>query len=130
MNGARPFTLLEVVLALAVLAIGLLAAMALQNTAVLRVAKARDAWNRQHRLAQALEFHLLAGPKAPLPATVFDYPGWRAACTVAEPEGLPAGVPAVQGQWRLATVTVDLIQDGQTVDAATVDMLLRSEDLE
>lgn len=128
-TGARrhAFTLVEVLLALSVFTLGLLAAISLQNVAVQRLQKASRQWERQHRLTQAAEFYLLAGPQAAIPARVFPYRGTQATCTVAPAAGLPLPpVAAAKTARRLepATLRIDLRENGKVVDSLTVDKLL------
>ena len=129
MNKRRCFTLLEVVLAMAVLALGLLAGLSLQGSAMRRTQRAMADWEQQHLLAQAAEFYLLAGPKAEIPATLFDAPGWQAQCRAAPATNLPPGVAAQAGGWQLTELTISLSENGVPVRSLRLEKWIPQDEL-
>ena len=70
--------MLEVILAVAILSIGFIAAMSIATTAADRLMKAVVRWERQHMLNQATEYFLLAGPDAAIPQEFFPFQGYSA----------------------------------------------------
>ena len=62
----RYFTLVEVLIALAVLSLGILAETGLLSSARERCRKAEAEWQEQHAMTQAAEYFLLAGTLFPV----------------------------------------------------------------
>lgn len=123
------FTLLEVVIALAVLTMGLVSILALTSAASNRVGKAASKWNDAHRLAQASEFFLLAGPRGRLDSEIFPYDDSRAECLVETPENLPAEVPELLGKWKLVKLKISLFDSSGERDSVSVEKILSEEEL-
>jgi len=130
-KSGRIFTLLEVVLAVAILSLGLVAALGLAAGAAKRLGKASRRWQHQHMLTQAAEYYLLAGSKKPIPSELFPYGGYRAECFVDEkPEGLPEGVKTKSGKWILVKVTISIYDPkGKNVASVSLDKIIREKDL-
>jgi len=126
----RVFTLLEVVCAIGILAFGLAAALGLSTAAANRIMLAAARRDRRHRLVQAAEYYLLAGPKASITEEFFPYPGWRAECVADEVEDLPEGVEGQYGTWRLMRLRITLYDEtGKAVDEMAVDKIVKEFDL-
>ena len=67
------YTLIEVIVALAILALGLVTAMSISSSSKRRIDKAYKRWGIQHQLTQATEFYMLAGANSNIPNTIFPY---------------------------------------------------------
>ncbi len=123
------FTLLEVSIAAMLLAISAVASLTVVGTAradILREMRRRD---REHYLANAVEFFLLAGPDAHVPDGLLPS-NMSAECTVAAvEEGLPEqAYESIQG-WLLAEYCVTLHgEDGQPLAEQRVRKLLKEEE--
>ena len=121
------FTLIEVVVALALLAVSLTGLLRLSIHSQLRVAAAREKWERTHRLMQAAEYLLLAGDASDLsvPEEFFPY---RDAVIDADDEALPDGalpeeLTGLDGQLPLKTLRIDLLRasDREVLDTLRID---------
>ncbi len=122
------FTLLETVIAIAVLALGLVAAMSMSSASKLRMDKSYKRWHNEHMLAQASEFFLLAGANAQLPDDIFPYENVSASCSIEEPEELPDDVDAESGQWKLAAFRIDLTgSEGNKTTSIIVEKIICEE---
>lgn len=120
------FTLVEVAIAIGILALGVTAAMGIIGAAKQRMSKAESQWKRQHALTQAAEYLLLAPPDTPLPRSIFDYPEFGLAVNYSLPENLPVNVPASLLDWRLTALHINLIdKNGKLADSIVIDRLLR-----
>jgi Tfp pilus assembly protein PilV len=125
-NRKSNFTLVEVAIAIAILAMGIAAAMGIIGAAKQRMSKAESQWRRQHALAQAAEYLLLAPPDTPLPRTVFDYPEFTVTISNSSPENLPENVPFDLAGWQFSALHINLIaKDGKLADSIVIDRLLR-----
>ena len=107
-HNSRPFTLLEVVIAVAVLGLGMAAALSLISVANGRTYKAVEGWHRQHVASQAAEYFLLCGASSSIISDVFPYDDYTASCELVEPEGMPDSfeAPLTTGGCRLATYRI------------------------
>lgn len=124
-NRKSKFTLVEVAIAIGILALGIAAAMGIIGAAKQRMNKAESQWRRQHALTQAAEFLLLAPPDTMLPRTIFDYPDFTAAINYSPPENLPENVPSNTVGWQLSALHINLIdKNGKQVDSIVIDRLL------
>jgi len=123
------FTLIEVVVALAILTMGLLASLSLTATSQQRLSKSVRHWEAQHMMAQALEYYLLTNGTTPPPPEVFPYPEYQVRCDFEDAAGLPDGIDARNGNWRLRTMTVSIIdRDGKVVAGSAVDRIIKDTD--
>ena len=123
------FTLVEVVVALTVLGFAIISATAMCSQSITRITKAKARWMNQHIISQAAEYYLLAGPKSQVSSEIFPYKNMRVSCTVVNAEGLPAGVDAVYGQWRLATYEIQLTgASGEKLQSLKIDKIIQVSD--
>ncbi len=130
MNKIRKFTLIEVTIAVAILAMGLLTAMNMSSTGRQRVLKAENNWNYQHIISQAAEYYLLAGHNASIPNSIFPYEDYSVSCSLIEPENLPEGVEFQFKGARLMTYQIELRDsNGEIVSSLKIDKILTEEDL-
>ncbi len=123
------FTLVEVVVALTVLGFAIISATAMCSQSITRITKAKARWMNQHIISQSAEYYLLAGPKSQVSSEIFPYKNMRVSCTVVNAEGLPAGVDAVYGQWRLATYEIQLTgASGEKLQSLKIDKIIQVSD--
>ena len=118
----KHFTLIEVVVALAILTLSLAGLLQLLSQSQLRIADAEEKWLDMHKLIQATEYLLLAGDPEELavPEDFFPYPGYSLECSVEEAEGLPDDYKEIDGQLPLKKWQVTLIRDRDGVARGTV----------
>ncbi len=123
------FTLVEVVVALTVLGLAIISASAMCSQSINRTAKAKERWMNQHMISQAAEYFLLAGANSQVPSDIFPYKNARVSCSLLNAEGLPAGVDAVSGQWRLATYDIRLVgATGEKLQSMRIDKIIQVSD--
>jgi prepilin-type N-terminal cleavage/methylation domain-containing protein len=114
----RSFTLLEVIVAIAILSLVIAAAMEMSAAAARRSGKALASWKRRHMLQQAVEYYLIEGPEADIPDEFFPYDGYHSECLVETPERLPEWALPEKGSWRIVRLTVSIkTDDDKTVDS-------------
>ena len=129
-NRRTFFTLIEVIISLAILTMGLMAALNMASTSTNRSLKAHKIWKRQHMLAQAAEYYLLLGPTAELPESVFPYEGYSVNCEVVDPEGVPDEALEDVGSWRLVCLNMQLMDGkGDVVETLKIDKIMHRDDL-
>ena len=122
-----PFTLLEVILAVAILSIGFIAAMSIATTAADRLMKAVTRWERQHMLNQATEYFLLAGPDVAIPQEFFPFQGYSTTCQVS-PAILPEGIEPEINSWKIVTMKISIFDDrNNEIDVLEVDKIVKVE---
>lgn len=121
------FTLIEVVVSLAILTIGITAFLQLLIAAQVRIVKSSDAWTRMHMLSQAAEYYMLMPQEDPpaLPETIFPYDGYRVVCSYEDVENLPEEYNNLVGQRPLRAMVLELrrLSDGETVDKLIIDRI-------
>ncbi len=122
----KHFTLIETVIAIAILAGGVVASSQMIGMATARAAKAKTVWHEQHMLTQAAEYFLLAEPGANLPTRFFPFPGYSAQATCRLLESAPNDN---NGEWVLATMTVTLYSIQNKVAELDMNRLMRRRDL-
>ena len=78
----HPFTLIEVVIALAILSLSLAGMFRLMGHSLKRISSAEDEWQEMHNLTQAAEYLLLTGSEEDLtvPDEVFPYQKYLIDC--------------------------------------------------
>jgi len=124
------FTLIEVVVALAVLSLGIMAGMSLIAASRDRTMKAATQWREQHILAQAMEYFMLADAGAGIPDEFFPYRDYSVVCEYAPPQGLPDDVPLQLPGWKLNTMTVSLRDNyGKVIRKISVDRIVKDGEL-
>lgn len=134
MSNQKPisqFTLIEVVIAIAILAMTMVAMLGIVASSAKRMGKAMTNWEEQHMLTQAAEYYLLAGPNESIPDEFFPFAGYKAECVIEDPQ-LPGDVEPESGNWRFVTLKISVYKDGVSdpVDSIFIDQILRKEDVE
>ena len=122
-----PFTLIEVVVALAILSISIAGFLQLLTAAQNRIIKVNDHWMRTHILIQAAEYYMLMKQEDPpaITDTFFPYDDYRVDVTWEEIEGLPEEYTGLTNQKQLRAMVLSLVrqQDGHEVDRIIIDRL-------
>lgn len=123
------FTLIEVVIAVAILGMGLVSALGMAASVSRRMQRAMNRWERQHMISQAAEYFLLVGPEGNLPEDIFPYEDYSATCEVSEPEGFEdAELEFEYDDWKLVKFTITLTDDnGDEVEKLEIDKIIKSE---
>ena len=123
----KPFTLIEVVVALAILSISIAGLLQLLTAAQNRIIKVDDHWMRTHMLIQAAEYYMLMKQEDPpaITETFFPYDDYRVDVTWEEIEGLPEEYTGLTNQKQLRAMVLSLVrqQDGHEVDKIIIDRL-------
>ncbi|OQA88916.1 MAG: hypothetical protein BWY31_00101 [Lentisphaerae bacterium ADurb.Bin242] len=121
------FTLVEVVVALAILTISITGFLQLLIAAQSRIVKSHDAWMRMHMLSQAAEYYMLMPQEDPprVPENIFPYSDFRVDCSYEEIDNLPEEYSNLVGQLPLKAMVLELrrLSDEQTVDKLTIDRI-------
>ena len=124
------FTLIEVIIAMAILSLAVVSILGYSIQASNRMRKAYKRWNEEHILAQAVEYYLLAGPKDDIPQEFFPYKDYRATCEIKEAQ-LPDEVEAENASWRFVTLKISLYDsNNKEVESIDIDQILQAEDVE
>jgi prepilin-type N-terminal cleavage/methylation domain-containing protein len=124
------FTLIEVIIAMAILSLAVVTILNYSVQASKRMGKASKRWNEEHMLSQAIEYYLLAGPKENIPPDFFPYDEYRATCEIKEPD-LPDEVEAENSTWRFVTLEISIFNnDNEKVESIDIDQVLQAEDVE
>lgn len=120
----KRFTLIEIVVALGILAVSIGGLLQLAITSQLRISRAAEKWNEMHMLTQAAEYLLLHGEDiTEIPAEFFPYEGYEINCSYDDAEGLPEDLNNLTGQVPLKQLKIELIRtrDHKTVDSIIID---------
>ena len=106
------FTLIEVVIALAILSLSLAGMFRLLSSSQLRIANAEEKYREMHMLTQGVEYLMLTGTEEDLsvPDEVFPYTDYLIDCTVEEADGLPEELTGQENQLPLKKWVVHLIR--------------------
>ena len=128
------FTLVEVVVALAILGMSLSAFFAISQNAMLRADKAYDHWRRSHLLSLAAEYYLLFPSEDPPepPEGLLDDPDYHVEIRYDDAEGLPDDLAGLENLAPLRTLVIELVRNGdnQVVDTLKIDRIDLNPDLE
>ncbi|MEI6055550.1 MAG: hypothetical protein WCR55_05755 [Lentisphaerota bacterium] len=123
----RFFTLVEVVIALAILAMGILSAMSIISFSKRRMDRAYDSWYAQHMLAQAAEYYLLCGEKQ-IPPDIFPYRGYNTSCRISDCANIQGVSANAGGNWKLSTYDISVRgPNGQIISQVKVDKIFKNE---
>ena len=121
------FTLVEVVVALAILSISIAGFLQLLTAAQNRIIKASDSWTRTHMLMQAAEYYMLMKLEEPpaMTDTFFPYDDYRVEVTYEEIDNLPEEYTGLTNQKQLRAMVLSLRRqnDGQEVDKIIIDRI-------
>jgi len=125
------FTLIEVVIAATILAMSVAFTMSIVATARSQVLRAERRWGRAHLLAQAAEYHLLAGARSGNQPDGLLPEGFRTFCDLAEVLDVPEEALEPVNGWRLGEFLIRVTDpNGHAIGELRVRKLVREEDLE
>ena len=123
----KHFTLVEVIVAMAIMALALTAFFALSQSAVNRIDKAYSNWERTHLLSQAAEYYLLFAEEDPpdIPPEVFESNVYDVEMRYEPAEKLPEELNDLSNQAPLRTLIIDLVTSGsrEVVDTLKIDRI-------
>ena len=123
----KHFTLVEVIVAMAIMALALTAFFALSQSAVNRIDKAYSNWERTHLLSQAAEYYLLFAEEEPpdIPPEVFESNVYDVEMRYEPAENLPEELNDLSNQAPLRTLIIDLVTPGsrEVVDTLKIDRI-------
>ena len=123
----KRFTLIEVVVALGILALSLAGLLQLLSSSQEKIAASIEHWNNTHMLMQAAEYVLLQkniDEEVDIPQEIFDYPDHMPLVTINEvDEQLPEDFKGQSGQIPLVGVKIEILrqQDKKTVSEVIVE---------
>lgn len=123
----KHFTLVEVIVAMAIMALALTAFFALSQSAVNRIDKAYSNWERTHLLSQAAEYYLLFAEEDPpdIPPEVFESNVYDVEMRYEPAENLPEELNDLSNQAPLRTLIIDLVTPSsrEVVDTLKIDRI-------
>lgn len=123
----KHFTLVEVIVAMAIMALALTAFFALSQSAVNRIDKAYSNWERTHLLSQAAEYYLLFAEEDPpdIPPEIFESNVYDVEMRYEPAENLPEELNDLSNQAPLRTLMIDLVTPGsrEVVDTLKIDRI-------
>ena len=122
----RRFTLVEVVVALAILGLSLSGLLSLAMNAQVKVARSVEKWENTHKLIQAVEYIMLFDDEnLSVPNDFFPYDGYMIQCSVDDADGLPEEFTEIDDAAPLKCITVELLRtsDNKVVDRVQIDRI-------
>ncbi len=124
------FTLMEIMIASAILAMSVAATMGIVGGARSNLMRSERRWARQHLLSQVVELYLLGGPDVSLPDGVLPA-GYSCSCELVMPDDLPEEAQEPIREWCLGEYCIRVYdQAGDLMGEQFVRKMVRSEDLE
>ena len=118
------FTLIEVVVALAILSLSLAGLLQLAISSSSRIADAVEKWESEHMLAQAAEYLMLQNQdNTTIPEEFLTYPGYSVEVNCGDPEALPEDYTDLEGQLPLLRWNIAILRqaDGKTMAEVNID---------
>ena len=126
----RTFTLIEVVVALGILAVGIGGMLQLAVSSQLRVANAMEKWEQVHIVTQAAEYLMLMDEETTeIPEEYFPYENYTLNAYYDDADDLPEEFNGIEGQRPLKKLVIELVResDGKTVETVIIDRLSYEE---
>ena len=127
----RGFTLIEIIVAIAILSMAIVSFSLLINTASRRTLRAARRWERTHQLTQAVEYFMLQEPgnAGDIDERFFDNDSYSVECSFESPEDLPEDVDEAYGGETLQAMQVILNdKTGEKVDSVIVERITKDLD--
>jgi prepilin-type N-terminal cleavage/methylation domain-containing protein len=127
-SARRRFTLIEVVVAIAILGIGLVGFLGITASTSRRMNRAYNRWEQQHALAQAVEMFLLTHVAQRPSDEFFPYSEYDVQFEIGSPENLPEGVEETLDKWKLVRIKATLTDStNEIVSTIAFDKLVYEE---
>ena len=127
--AGRRFTLLEVLIAVAILGVSVALILSILAGARARILRAERNWARQHLLAQAAEWYLLAGVTNEPPSGLLP-PGFAARAELVRITDLPVEAQDPLDGWVLGRFMIQLTgRAGEELGELPIDKLVREDAL-
>lgn len=124
----KAFTLVEVVVAVALLGVAMASIVTMVSQSRSRFMRAEQRWAREHNLTNATEWYLLAGADAAQPLE-FLPPGFSATCERRAVEDFPEMAADPVDAWFPARYTVTVTNaDGQVTGSRTAVKLVPADE--
>ncbi len=122
------FTLLEVTVALAILAMGLTGLLSITAASKKRASSGYDKWFHQHLIAQAAEFYLLNGPDETPPNIIFPYENYSVTCSIESVDNLPEDMENTLNDWQLVAYKITLSDENGVLESINVEKIVKYEE--
>ena len=122
----KVFTLVEVVVALAILGLSLSGLLTLAMNAQLKVARSVEKWDNTHKLIQAAEYLMLMDDESlSVPEEFFPYEGYTVQASVDDAEDLPEDFTGIEEAAPLKCITIEIVRttDNKVVDRIRMDRI-------
>jgi len=122
----KVFTLVEVVVALAILGLSLSGLLSLAMNAQLKVARSVEKWDNTHKLIQAAEYLMLMDDESlSVPEEFFPYEGYTVQASVDDAEDLPEDFTGIEEAAPLKCITIEIVRttDNKVVDRIKMDRI-------
>lgn len=120
----RYFTLIEIVVALGILALSLGGLLQLLVNSQLRIARSLEKWQELHIITQAAEYLMLHDEETTaVPPDYFPYPDYEIVCEYEDAENLPEDYSNLTGQIPLKKCKIELVRlrDQKKVETLVID---------
>lgn len=130
--GSSRFTLIEVVVALALLSVSLAGLLQLSINSQQKLIASDDKWRHEHMLAQAAEYLMLVDEEnASVPDEFFPYPGYSVEVTIDDAEDLPEEYNELVGQLPLKCWNISIVRqsDAESVASVNIDRISYDEEV-
>ena len=130
-RGIVNFTLIEVVVALALLSVSLAGLLQLSINSQQKLITADDKWRHEHMLAQAAEYLMLVNEdNASVPDEFFPYPGYSVEVEIDDAEDLPEEYNELVGQLPLKcwNISIGRQSDAESVASVKIDRINYDEE--
>lgn len=122
----KAFTLVEVVVALAILGLSLSGLLTLAMNAQLKVARSVEKWDNTHKLIQAAEYLMLMDDESlSVPEEFFPYENYTVQASVDDAEDLPEDFTGIEDAAPLKCITIEIVRttDNKVVDRIRMDRI-------
>ena len=122
----KAFTLVEVVVALAILGLSLSGLLTLAMNAQLKVARSVEKWDNTHKLIQAAEYLMLMDDESlSVPEEFFPYEGYTVQASADDAEDLPEDFTGIEDAAPLKCITIEIVRttDNKVVDRIRMDRI-------
>ncbi len=120
------FTLVEVVIAIAILGLCLGGLLQLLSAGQLTLARGMDKWHYMHMLTQAAEYLMLQSEEElEVPDEFFPYDGYTVVCELDDIEDIPEDYNNLDSQLPLKAYSIELIResDRKVVESVIIDRI-------